>query len=206
MVTVNFISRYSGTWFACMKHHTSLAICLITHTWLGFHRNPDPCVSMKVVAEECIRISVYADDILITCLRQQYRDWFESSLEEHYRLVKQHDEVFYLGMVVSRKKIGDVRRINLNSFINFKLPRTQKGSSYSNGNGFLRDWMKQRNQNKHLSFIMQLMFIASCTRLDVLFHVSYLATRCLKLWMTDWKRAMRILCYLSVKKFEKHDA
>jgi len=48
-----------------------------------------------------------------------------------------------------------------------------------------------------LSLIMSLMFIARFTRPDVLFLVSFLATRCKNPSVNDWKKAIRILCYLS---------
>jgi len=44
---------------------------------------------------------------------------------------------------------------------------------------------------------MSLMFIARFTRPDVLFLVSFLATRCKNPTVSDWKKAIRILGYLS---------
>ena len=46
------------------------------------------------------------------------------------------------------------------------------------------------------------MFIARFTRPDVLFHVSFLATRCQKPSTSDWKKALRVLYYLSGTKNE----
>ena len=53
------------------------------------------------------------------------------------------------------------------------------------------------NATQFLSLIMSLMFIARFTRPDVLFLVSFLATRCKTPSVSDWEKALRILRYLS---------
>ena len=53
------------------------------------------------------------------------------------------------------------------------------------------------NSSKYLSLILSLMSVARLTRPDVLFVVSFLATTCKNPRQSDWKKALRILCYLS---------
>ena len=48
------------------------------------------------------------------------------------------------------------------------------------------------NATKYLSLIMSLMFIARFTRPDVLFLVSFLATRCKNPSVSDWKKELNI--------------
>ena len=177
---------------------------------LGFNRNQaDPCAYMKVVTEGFIRLSVHVDDILLTCPHQKYRDWFETSLEEHFPLVKQHEEVSYLGMVVSRNKLGDVT-VHQSGYLQSLLIKhgcsslKKAPATPAEMDTFteLDETEDTCDQKKYLSLIMSLMFIARFTRPDVLFHVSFLATRCQKPSMTDWKKAMRVLYFLSGTKHE----
>ena len=76
---------------------------------LGFLCNQaDPCAYVKQVDEGWIRLLIQVGDILMTCPCTKYRDWFEKKLEDYFPLVKQYDNVSYLGMVISRNHNGDV--------------------------------------------------------------------------------------------------
>jgi len=172
---------------------------------IGFRRNQaDPCAYSKPVDEGFIRLSVHVDDILLTCPHNKHRSWFEDKLEQHFPLVKQYDTVSYLGMVIGRTDGGDVT-VNQSGYLSTllqkygcddlkKAPGTPAiVETFTDLNGDTETY----NSTKYLSLIMSLMFIARFTRPDVLFLVSFLATRCKNPTVSDWKKAIRILGYLS---------
>ena len=169
---------------------------------LGFHCNQaDPCAYAKQVDEGWIRLSVHVDDILMTCPCTKYRDWFEKKLEDHFPLVKQYDEVSYLGMVISRNSRGDVmvhQSGYLQSlFTKHRCDKLKKVPITPAAVDTFTEYDAQEarcDQKQYLSLIMSLMYAARFTRPDVLMPVSYLATRCQN--HTDWHKALRILYYL----------
>ena len=140
----------------------------------------------------------------MTCPLQKYRIWFEEQLETHFPLVKQYDCVSYLGMVINRTDTGDVT-VNQSGYLSTLLQKygcdhlKKAPETPAMVETFTEVDEKAENFNpsKYLSLIMSLMFIARFTRPDVLFVVSFLATRCKNPTVSDWKKALRILCYLS---------
>ena len=122
--------------------------------------------------------------------------------------MKQHDEVSYLGMVVRRTSTGDVF-VHQQGYLESILQK------YGNSNWTKKSWTpateeltesddnaERCNQKKYLSLVMSLMFLARFTRPDILMPVSFLATRCKDPSQTDWKKALRIVHYLSGTKEE----
>ena len=172
---------------------------------LGFVRNQaDPCAYLKVLSEGCIRLSVHVNDSLMTCPRPKYRDWFEKSLENHFPLVKQYDTVSYLGMVIDRSSNGDVT-VNPSGYLtsllqkygchNFK--KTPSTPAVVETFTAVDEDAEACDQKKYISLIMSLIILARFTRPDVLFLVSFLATKCKNPCIRDWSKAMRILHYLA---------
>ena len=58
------------------------------------------------------------------------------------------------------------------------------------------DDVEYKDRSHYLSIVMALMFIARLTRYEILFTVSYLATKGVKPLMRDYKAACRVLRYL----------
>ena len=144
------------------------------------------------------------DDILFTCPHNKHRSWFEEQLEKHFPLVKQYDTVSYLGMVIDCTSLGDVT-VNQSGYLSTLLQKygsenlKKTPSSPAIVETFTEVDVDAEvcDQKKYLSLIMSLMFIARFTRPDVLFLVSFLATRCKSPFVSDWRKAIRILHYLA---------
>ena len=177
---------------------------------IGFLRNKaDPCAYVKEETEGYIRLSVHVDDILLTCPHEKYRSWFEDQLEQHFPLVKQYDSVSYLGMVVNRTANGDVT-VNQSGYLStllqkygcIDLKKAPETPAIVESFTEVDAESEVCNPTKFLSLIMSLMFIARFTRPDVLFPVSFLATKCKTPSINDWNKALRILRYLSGTKNE----
>jgi len=172
---------------------------------LGFLCNPaDPCAYVKKVSDGHVRLSVHVDDILMTCPHPKYRTWFEKSLETYFPLVKQHDTVSYLGMVISRNKAGDVT-VNQSGYLQslfqkYGCDNLKKAPTTPAAVETFTDFIageERCDQKKYLSLIMSLMYTARFTRPDILVLVSFLATRCKDPGISDWRKALRILYYLA---------
>ena len=172
---------------------------------IGFSRNQaDPCAYVKQESEGFIRLSVHVDDILFTCPHNKHRSWFEKQLEKHFPLVKQYDTVSYLGMVIDRTSLGDVT-VNQSGYLSTLLQKygcenLKKTPSTPAIVETFTDFdvdAEVCDQKKYLSLIMSLMFLARFTRPDVLFLVSFLATRCKSPFVGDLRKAIRILHYLA---------
>ena len=60
----------------------------------------DPCQYTKETRDGLIILSDHVDDMLLTCPSVKWRTWFESCVEKHFTLVKQYDNISYLGMQI----------------------------------------------------------------------------------------------------------
>jgi hypothetical protein len=68
---------------------------------------------------------------------------------------------------------------------------------------FLEDHSIQHEEidkSKYLGLVMKLMYLARLTRPDILFSVTYLATKCQYPTTEDWKKCQRIIQYLNGTK------
>ena len=147
---------------------------------------------------------MHVDDILMTCPHPKYRDWFEKSLENHFPLVKQYDTVSYLGMVIDRASNGDVT-VNQSGYLStllqkygcYNLNKTPSTPAVVETFTAVDEDAEACDQEKYLSLIMSLLFLARFTRPDVLFLVSFLATKRKNPCTSEWRKAMRILHYLA---------
>jgi hypothetical protein len=140
----------------------------------------DPCVYTK---GRDIILSVHVDDMLLTASSQKHRDWFEQEIKKNFEIVVQHDNVSYLGMTISRETDGSVR-LDQKGFLETvlrKLDAVQESkvpSTPSTPELTRHDQKSPRaSKTEYLSLVMSLMYLARFTRPDILFSVSYLATR-----------------------------
>ena len=56
------------------------------------------------------------DDMLLTVPTNKCRKWFEQAIGKHFTLAEQHDQVFYLDMMIEKDGKGNVT-VNQHGFL-----------------------------------------------------------------------------------------
>ena len=161
----------------------------------------DPCLYTK--GKEII-LSVHVDDMLLTASSLKIRDWFENEIKKSFEIVAQHDNVSYLGMTVTRESDGSVR-VDQRGFLeallrklNYSGDKHRAPNTPSTPDLTRTDPQSPRaNKTEYLSLVMSLMYLARFTRPDILFSLSYLATRSSEPSMDDLAKLHRVARYLS---------
>jgi hypothetical protein len=145
---------------------------------------------------------VHVDDMLLTCPSREWQRWFEEEMEKQFELVKQYDEVSYLGMTIKPGKKWV--RVDQEGFLRSILKRHGLEGLKKTPSTPATDKLLEREEEseavdktKYLSVLMSLMYLARYTRPDVLMPVSYLATKSSKPTEDDLGKAMRVLRYLA---------
>jgi hypothetical protein len=127
-----------------------------------------------------------------------------------FELVKQYDNVSYLGIQITREKNGDIV-LSQKGYIEGMIKR--------HGFGNLKKYPKrpatenitqptdkedtEASSKEYLSLVMGLMYASRFTRADISFAVGYLATKCSKPTNRDLSNAQRVLKYLAKTVDEK---
>jgi len=162
----------------------------------------DKCMYTMQTQDGRIIVSAHVDDMLVTTTSRKLRKWFEYEMEKHFELVKQYDNVSYLGMSISRT--GRDIKITQQGFIEeiltkyncqdtAKPPKTPAAPDL-----FEKDETSPLcNQKTYLSLVMTLMYLARYTRPDILLAVTVLASRCSAPSEEDMSKAMRVVRYLA---------
>lgn len=163
----------------------------------------DPCLLVKTVKEGRIILSTHVDDLFLTSPNRKWQRWFEQLMEKKYELVKQYDEVSYLGMSVKRKKNGDITVDQIGYLKNLLLkykcfdlaryPSTPATDSLT----ICSDKSPRTDSSEYLSLVMGLMYIARFTRPDILMSITFLSTRTQVATQEDMSKLLHILRYLS---------
>ena len=164
----------------------------------------DRCLYVKKTEDGMLILSVHVDDMLLTCPSVKWREWFETRIETRYALVKQYDNVSYLGMQIHRdRKTGDIL-VDQHGFLQSLLlkhrcdslrrapstPATERLTEHDPNS-------PAANTSEYLSLVMSLMYLARFTRPDINFVVSYLATKSSCATEEDFGKLHRVLHYLS---------
>jgi hypothetical protein len=174
---------------------------------MGFRQSTaDPCLYMKGEGEDMMVLCVHVDDMLLTCVSREQQVWFEEMMERSYTLVKQYNNVSYLGMSIKSDAGKGVTTVDQKGFVEGllekykcndlrKYPKTPAAEDlmFEDTDSPICD------KTKYLSLIMSLMYAARFTRPDILMVVSYLATKCSNPTDMDMEKAMRVLRYLGGK-------
>ena len=163
----------------------------------------DPCVYTIKRNRGMLILSVHVDDMLLTAPDAHAREWFESQIQKSFEVVIQHDYVSYLGMSIKTEEDGSVC-VDQHGFLSTILKKT-KCSALSKtpstpANAELaacKSSDEKANRKEYLSLIMSLMYLARFTRPDILFGVSYLASKCSEPTKEDEAKLMRIVRYLA---------
>lgn len=161
----------------------------------------DPCLYTK---GKDIILSVHVDDMLLTASSLKTRDWFENEIRKSFEIVAQHDNVSYLGMTVTREADGSVR-VDQRGFLeallrklNYSGDKHRAPNTPSTLDLTRTDPQSPRaNKTEYLSLVMSLMYLARFTRPDILFSLSYLATRSSEPSMDDLAKLHRVAHYLA---------
>jgi hypothetical protein len=161
----------------------------------------DRCLYTMRQGKEWLILSVHVDDMLLTCPSEECQRWFEEEMEQQFELVKQYDEVSYLGMTIKPGKKWV--RVDQEGFLRSILKKHGLEGLKKTPSTPATDKLLERGESKavdktqYLSLLMSLMYLARYTRPDVLMPVSYLATKSSKPTEDDFGKAMRVLRYLA---------
>jgi len=75
---------------------------------LGFQPSKaDKCLYIKDTDDGKIMLSDHVDDMLLTFPSVEWRNWFEKNMEP-FELVKQYEDISYLGITIKREQNGDI--------------------------------------------------------------------------------------------------
>jgi hypothetical protein len=143
--------------------------------------------------------------MLLSVPDEAIRRKFEKDMSMRYQLTIQHDNISYLGMQIIMSKDGI--KISQLGFIDNILKKHQGlGKAVSSPMDVASFKSKETSKNHfadksiYLSIVMSLMYLARFTRPDILFAVTYLASRVAKPTIEDMHKVKRILDYLQRTK------
>jgi hypothetical protein len=169
----------------------------------------DPCMYTKSTRDGIIILSTHVDDMLLTCPHVKWRTWFERECEKYFTLVKQYDNISYLGIQINQNRSSGHITLNQHGYLTSvlkkygfdklqKFPTLPAVESVVNS----QSHAKPADKKKFLSLVMSLMYLARFTRPDIHFAVSYLATKCKSPSMVDQQHLERVLRYLAGTQYE----
>jgi hypothetical protein len=147
--------------------------------------------------------------MLLTCPHVKWRTWFESVCEKYFTLVKQYDNISYLGIQINQDTNTGHITLNQHGYLTsvlkkygfdklHKFPTLPAVESLVSS----QPHAKSADKKKFLSLVMSLMYLARFTRPDIHFAVSYLATKCKSPTTVDQQHLERILRYLAGTPYE----
>ena len=169
---------------------------------IGFEpTKADPCLYTLKTEDGLSLLSTHVDDMLVTAPNTETRNWIEEQLERHFKLVKQHDNVSYLGMSIKRSEDGGItvdQSGYVQKILEQYLPNKLRKAPTSPATSSLLEEAECEECDKkyYLSLLMSLMFLARFTRPDILMPVTYLATKCSNPNKKDLTQLNRVLHYL----------
>jgi hypothetical protein len=166
----------------------------------------DQCLYYKESDEYLLIVAIHVDDLLILArrLKPSIED-FINYLEQEWDLNTQYNNEFsYLGLSIIRDRVNNTTTISqykylqdiLNKWSNYNH-NTQRyipmDISYTTR---INDTDTQCDKHNFLSIVMSLMYLARYTRPDILFAITYLATKCDTPTHNDMKAAYNVINYL----------
>jgi hypothetical protein len=173
---------------------------------LGFKASKaDPCLYYRLEHDGISILSVHVDDMLLSVPSIKIRIDFEQAMLARYQLTMQHDTINYLGMQIQSSKDGI--KISQHGFLDNILQKHKGfGKTFCSPMDVAMFKSKEpkdsnpTDKSTYLSIIMSLMYLARFTRPDILFAVTYLASKVANPTDLDMKKVRRILDYLSYTK------
>jgi hypothetical protein len=168
----------------------------------------DNCIYIKKDDFNISILSTHVDDILQVCNNQQWKMELHQTLVRVYNTIEMQDPgCAYLGMdirrgldlkdiYVSQPKLTEdiIKQYLGNTPVSTTTPSRidivdiQDEDTYESG---------YIDKSEYLSMIMKLMYLARLTRPDILYTVTYLATKSQNPTKRDWMNGLRVIKYLN---------
>lgn len=169
----------------------------------------DRCVYHKTLpGGEKVALCLHVDDLFITATRKDLLVELIDQLTAKYGNVSSSvsDQLQYLGMNISYDRASRSVSINQSGYVDqllqqYSVSRTSSlpyAASLLNEN--VSDDKQPTNVNEYLSLTMKLLYLAKRTRPDILFVMSYLATKGQNPELGDLKKLHRVLTYINGTK------
>jgi len=178
-------------------------------TGLGFQHNLyDLCVFNKEIEGKQITVTLYVDDLMITCVDS---DMLASSISDIQAMfdgstVHRGKTHSYLGMVFDFGGDGNVA-VKMDGYVDDIIKEygvTGAAKSPASSDLFEADEnaaeLEQSNADTFHSRVAKLLYLAKRTRPDLLAAVGFLATRVHKPTTQDWRKLDRVLKYINSTK------
>jgi hypothetical protein len=168
----------------------------------------DSCLYVRKGSKEdsVVCVGTWVDDLIVTGTKKDIDD-FEKELKTYYEITSNRgDKISYISLYIETMRNTGERLLS------------QKGYRVDMLNKFKSDSMKVRGivktpaadnlvtgednteayecPNHYLSIVMAIMYLARFTRPEILFSVSYLATKGMKPTIRDYHAACRIMRYI----------
>ena len=172
----------------------------------GFVPNPyEPCIfNKKNERGNQITVTIYVDDVKVSCKDTRSVDEVLNYLKEVYRTisVKRGKDLEYLGMNLNYEDKGKVKigMVSMVKEITKDIPEDAYAPSPADVNLFKvrpNEVICGSDEKKHFhSYVAKLLYVAKRTRPDILTTVSFLTTRVRDPTQGDMKKLNRLMRYL----------
>lgn len=174
---------------------------------IGFNATEaDPCVYQKKTPWGVHRICTHVDDILSNAPTMEARKDFERDISKHLEIKSNYDKLSYLGMTIHKTDKGI--SVSQEGYLEKLLKKYKVDDSGKAINApCLLTLINEKeektylpNARPYIGLVMSLMYLARFSRPDILFAVTYLATKCQRPTEDDYKHGIRVLRYLAQHK------
>jgi hypothetical protein len=167
---------------------------------LGFSpTSTDPCVFTRRNAAGQAIIALYVDDILLAVSSSKHREEVIEEVKGAYPDVKSSvgNSLSFLGMLIQKE--GTVITVGQPAYVDTIV--SQHDVSESPTTPATKSFLETpadvpADMKLYASLVMKLMYIALRTRPDILFAVTYLASKAKRPTSSDLQRALRVVGYL----------
>ena len=165
----------------------------------------DDCLFIKFQSwTNFVFIITHVDDILIVGKGLAYIE-FGDTIKRKFPDIKQHDDdiITFLGITCKRQRSTNTVIMSQYKYIENLLKRfgmeNCKAQPSPFGTDFLSDSVPTDpfDTHQYLSLVMSLLYLARITRPDILFAVTYLASKSCTPTLGDYNKLKRILRYLT---------
>lgn len=169
---------------------------------IGFEASAaDPCLFVATVTQKKVFLIVYVDDLILGCESDEVITYVHEQLKKSFDIECLGDVKFFLGLEV--KKTNNVYSLCLANYIDQLVARVglsdAKVSKTPMDKGFLCDEVGSKpleDVTKFRSAVGALMYIAVCTRPDIMTSAAILGRKFSSPTESDWTAAKRVVRYL----------
>jgi hypothetical protein len=196
---------------SALKFYELLSSCILH---MGFRASSlDPCLFIKDEGGIKSFIVLYVDDILTAFPSEKAAHEFKMNLQQQFEITVQSKTINFLKMAIEQTLDKGTIKVTQQGLVDKLIQKYLPGQHASKATPV---WISSHvdvhrshlslsatscDRNLFLSIVMSLMYLARYTRPDILFSVTYLATKCSNPTELDMKGAIRILKYLKGTKY-----